>query len=135
MKKLIVAATLLAIAGAGIQTAKAGDREWATAGKILTGVVAGAVIANAVNAQPATYSASYYSHSTPAYAYCPPPTYCPPPPRVLVVPAPVVCAPSPVIVYRTPVYVAPQPVVSVTFGNHYDRHGKHSGHGKRHHRR
>ena len=128
----------VAIAAAGIQTAKAGDKEWATAGKILTGVVAGAVIANAVSAQSATYSASYCNYGTPAYVYSPHPVYCPPPPRVIVGPAPIVCAPSPVIVYRTPVCVTPQPVVSVTFGKHYDRHDMHSGHhdhGKRHHRR
>lgn len=121
MKKMILAATLLAIAGANLQTAHAGDREWATAGKILTGVVAGAVLASAVNAQPVTYSASYYSYHppvyvqpAPVYSYCPPP----PPPRVIVMPAPVVVAPSPVIVYRTPVRVAPQPVVSINLGYH-----------------
>lgn len=119
MKKIVLAATILAIAGANLQTARAGDREWATAGKILTGVVAGAVLASAVNAQPVTYSASYYGyhppvyvHPAPVYTYCPPP----PPPRVVVMPAPVVIAPSPVIVYRTPVRIAPQPVVSVNLG-------------------
>ncbi len=40
-----IAATVLAIAGANLQTAKAGDKEWATAGKILTGGGAGAASA------------------------------------------------------------------------------------------
>jgi hypothetical protein len=98
----------------------------------LTGVVAGAVIANAVIAQPVTYSASYYCYGTPAYPYNPPPVYYPPPPpappRIVVAPAPVACAPSPVIVYRSHACVIPQPVISVTFGRYHDRPGKHLGH-------
>lgn len=128
MKKMIVIAVALAFAGAQVQTAKAGDREWATAGKILTGVAIGAVIASAANAH-ASYSVSYSS----APAYCPPPVvFAPPPrvmcappvvyvpPRVVCAPPPVVYVPRPVVVYRPPVVCAP-PVVHVS----YDRHGSH----------
>ena len=103
MKRMILAATVLAMAGANLQTAKAGNHEWATAGMILTGVVAGAVI-------------------TSAPAYCPPPravVYAPP--RV-VCPLPVVYAP-PMVVYRSLV-CAPPPVVVVNYGHHGGyRHG------------
>lgn len=134
MKKLVLVAAVVALAAAQVQTAKAGDREWATAGKILTGVAVGAVVASAINAN-ASYSVTYSS----APAYCPPPApvivapapvvYCPPPvvyapPRVVYAPAPAYC-PPPVVVYRAPVYCPPPRVV------YYDRHGP-RGHGHGH---
>ena len=45
MKKLMLATLALALAGMNVQTAKAGDCEWATVGKVLTGVAAAVVIA------------------------------------------------------------------------------------------
>lgn len=134
MKKLIVVAAALAFAGAQIQTARAGDREWATAGKILTGVAIGAVIAGAVDSH-ASYSVTYSS----GLAYCPPPrVVCPPPvvyvpPRLVYAPR-VVCAPPPLVVYRPPVVCAP-PVRYVAYDRH-DSHG-HGHHGRydRHDRR
>lgn len=145
MKKMIVVAAVLALTGAQIQTANAGDREWATAGKILTGVAIGAVIAGAANAH-ASYSVSYSS----APAYCPPPVVVAPPPRVgcappvVYVPPRVVCAPPPVVYvprpvvgYRPPVVCAP-PVVPVSHGRHvahgyvqYDRHDRRGYRGHR----
>lgn len=125
MKKLIVVAAVLAFAGAQFQTAKAGDREWATAGKILTGVAIGAVIAGAVDSH-ASYSVTYSSGP----AYCPPPrVVCPPPvvyvPQRVVYAPPVVCAPPPVVVYRPPVVCAP-PVRYVVYDRHDSRgHGHH----------
>ncbi len=107
---------MVALAGASLQTAKAGDREWAVAGRVLTGVVAGAVIASAIDAR-ADYSVSY-RYGAPAY--CAPRTvvYAPvPPPRVVYVLAPVV-------VYREPVVVAPRAYVSVGYGY---RHGHRYG--------
>jgi len=71
MKKLILAATIVALTGASLQTAKAGDREWAVAGKVLTGVAVGAVIASAIDSR-ANYSVSY---SCSAPAYCAPRAY------------------------------------------------------------
>src|SRR5437870_581233 len=105
MKKMIFALMTLAVAGATVQTASAGDREWATAGKVLTGVVAASVITQALAPRPSYYAApGYYAYPAPAYSYnsCPPPR--------------VVCAlPPPVVVYRPPVYVAP-PVVTFRLG-------------------
>src|SRR5438128_10517959 len=122
MKKLIETLAALAVVAGGMQKASAGDREWATAGKILTGVVAGAVIARAV--EPA-----------PVYTYQPVTYYAPPPP-----PAPVYVQPAPVVFYAPPVCVRPAPVVvyaappppvfsfSIGFGGGY-RHWPHHRHG------
>jgi hypothetical protein len=127
MKKLILATTILALAGMNVQTAKAGDREWATVGKVLTGVAAVGVIANALDCPPARVSVSYSTYAAPTYTYCPPPArvvYAPP---VVYAPARVVYAPPPVVVYPPPVWVAPQPVVHVRYG-HFRRHGYGHGH-------
>jgi len=100
MKKTLIVAAVIALAGMQMQTARAGEREWATAGKILTGVAIGAAIVSAVDAH-ASYSVTYSSG----------PAYCPPPARVVYAPAPVVCAPPPVVVVPAPVMCAPRPVV------------------------
>lgn len=110
MKKWILTATAVGLVALGTQSARAGDREWATVGKVLTGVAAGVVIARAVDAQP-TYASVSYGYAAPSYSVSytvstPPP--CPPP--VVYAPAPVVYAPAPVVVYR-PVVCAPRPVV------------------------
>ena len=118
MKKMILALTTLAIAGAGVQKASAGGcgDGWCTAAAVLGGVTAGLVVGQALAPRPAYYVApapTYYA--TPGYGY----TYYAPPAQPAVVyaaPAPVVyAAPAPVVVYRAPVYVA-RPVVSVRFG-------------------
>lgn len=142
MKKTMMIAAVAALAGMQIQTARAGDREWATAGKILAGVAIGAAIVSAVDAH-ASYTVTYSS----APAYCPPPApvvYAPPravcaPAPVVVRPAPVVCAPAPVVVYRPPVICAPPPVVvyrpavvcSPPVRVKHHRHHGHSHHGWR----
>jgi hypothetical protein len=113
MKKLTTALMVLAVTAAFTQTARAGDREWATAGKVLTGVIAGAAIVHALQPQPTcVYTA-------------PPVVYAP-------TPAPVVYAPPPpqVVVYAAPVYLRPPPIVSVHFGMGY-RHHHFRGHGCR----
>src|SRR5467141_3679410 len=92
MKTLIATLATAALLAGGTQRAAAGDREWATAGKILTGVVAGAVIASAI--EPA-----------PVYTYQPATWYAPPPP--------VYVQPAPVVVYSAPVCVPPAQVVVV----------------------
>jgi len=122
MKKLILATTILAMAGMNVQKAKAGDCEWATAGQILTGVVAGAVIASAINSH-AGYSVGY-SYGVPAY--CPPPMM---PPRAVYVPASVVYAPPPAVVFQAQA-CAPWSVVAVNFGY---RGGHHHGWKHSHH--
>ncbi len=104
MKTLIATLATAALLAGGTQRAAAGDREWATAGKILTGVVAGAVIASAI--EPA-----------PAYTYQSATWYAPPPP-VYVQPAPVVVYSTPVCLRPAPVIVLapPRPVVGFSFG-------------------
>lgn len=130
MKRTMLIAAVVALAGMQIQSARAGDREWATAGKILTGVAIGAAIVSAVDAH-AGYSVTYSTGP----AYCPPPApvvYAPAPvvcvPRpVVFVPAPVVCAPRPVVVYRPAVVCAPP--VRVAHYSQSDRgHRGHRGH-------
>jgi len=123
MKNSIAIFSLAALAAASIPNASAGDREWATVGKILTGVAAAHVIAHAVQPAPVYVS-------TPAVV-----AYAPPPPPVVVAPAPVVYyAPAPVVAYAPPVCVpapvvmaprfCPPPFVSVNvgFGHHHRRH-------------
>ena len=103
MKKMILTGTvILALAGASLQSARAGDREWATVGKVLTGVaVAGLIVAASDGHVQGSVS---YSYSTPAD--CPP---CPPPPP----PCPSYCPPPapPVVYYPPPVMIAPPPIV------------------------
>lgn len=129
MKKLILATTVLALAGMNLQTAKAGDREWATAGKVLTGVAVGAAIVNAIDCGPSHVSVSY-SYNAPVYCARPArtvvvtraPVGYAPPPRVVYVP------PRPAVVYRP---VAPvRPVLVRTHGRHQEArgYGWHRGH-------
>lgn len=84
MKKMLLIGMVAALAGAPALEVRA-DSGWATAGKILTGVVIGSALTYACTA--------------------------PPPPVVYVPPAPVVVAAPPVIVQTYPAYVAPPVVV------------------------
>jgi hypothetical protein len=59
--KLITATTLALVAAANVQSSMAGDREWATAGKVLTGIAAASIITRALEPRPAV-------------VYAPPPT-------------------------------------------------------------
>jgi hypothetical protein len=104
MRKMILTGTvILALAGASLQSARAGDREWATVGKVLTGVAAVGLVAAIVNG----HAQGSVSYSYGAPAYCPPPappcnyTYCPAPAQQ------VVYCPPPAVVYRAPMVVYP----------------------------
>jgi len=100
MKKMILTGTVIfALAGASLQSACAGDREWATVGKVLTGVaVAGLIVAASDGHAQCSVN---YTYGAPVYCPpCPPPpppcsyNYCPPPaPPVVYCPSPVVIAP------------------------------------------
>src|SRR5450432_3813941 len=111
MKTMILTGTvILALAGASLQSARAGDREWATVGQVLTGVaVAGLVVAAADGHVQGNVN---YSYSAPAY--CPPPAppvvYCPTPPPVVYCPPAVVVQPRPVVYYPQPVVAYGAPV-------------------------
>ncbi|MCX8092078.1 MAG: hypothetical protein N3I86_14290 [Verrucomicrobiae bacterium] len=124
MKTLVVVLSVLALAGTSLQTARAGDREWATVGKILTGVAIGAVVAGALDAAPVHASVSYTCVAPapcppPAVVYCPPPpppvVYCPPPP-----PPPVLYCPPPrrIVVYEPACPPAPVVFVKKTHPRH-----------------
>ena len=101
MKKLILTGTvILALAGASLQSARAGDREWATVGKVLTGVaVAGLIVAAADG-----HAQANMSYTCGATVYCPPPA---PPCNYYPTPPTVVYCPPPFVVYRAPVVVYP----------------------------
>ena len=102
MKKMMLISAVVALVGTQIQTARAGNREWGAAGRVLTGVAAGVVIASDVDARE-NYSAGYYGYNRSGcsenyrYNYCPPPVVCYRPPVVYAPRA--YCAP-PVVVYR-----------------------------------
>lgn len=100
MKTAVLAVTVLTLATASLGPAQAGDREWATAGKVLTGVVSAGVIADAIRPhyrETVVYQAPppqvVYVPATPPVAYYPAPAA-----RVCVLP------PAPVCVVRAPVY-------------------------------
>ena len=110
MKKMILTgAVVLALAGANLQTARAGDREWATVGKVLTGAALVGLVAAAMDGH------AQGSVSSPcAVAPCCTPlcNYQP------AAPPQVVYCPTPAIVYRAPVMVYP----SCRYARHQERH-------------
>ena len=116
MKKTIAIFGLSALTAATVQTAFAGDREWATVGKVLTGVAAVHVLSHALQPAP-VYPTTVYAAPPPVYLVAPAPVV--PPAPVYLPPAPVVFYPQPVYV-APPVYVTPRfyapPVVSFHFG-------------------
>lgn len=103
--------TVLAVAAAGMPAARAGDREWAVAGKILTGLVVVSAINHALADEPRC-SPVYYPEPAPCRSYDYRYNYCPPPPPRVFYAPPVCYAPPPVVVYRAPVCYAPAPGVS-----------------------
>jgi len=126
---LLLAAAVTAASGTRVS---AGDREWAVAGKVLTGVVAASVVARALDPGPPVYVAP--APCAPV-VYAPPPVvYVPPAPVVVCAPAPVYCPPPPVYyappvrVYRYPAPVIYRPGVRVEIG--WGGHGRGHGHGR-----
>ncbi len=119
MKKLTTGLMVLAVAVALTQTARAGDREWATVGKVLAGVVLGAAIVHAVPPQPT------YAYTAPPVVYAPAPVpvvYAPRP--VIYTPAPIFYAlpPPPIVVCSTPIHGRSAPMVRLQFGNGHGHH-------------
>lgn len=95
MKTAVLTVTVLALGAATMMPVRAGDREWATAGKVLTGVVAIGVIAHAL--QPHGERTVVYQAvpETVVYAPVPRPFFDCPAPRVLVAPVRVVYVSAP----------------------------------------
>ena len=122
-KSVMAVITALAIIAASHQSAYAGDREWATAGKVLTGVVAGAVLLKAFEPAPVYYQSTTY-YSPPVVQVVAPPAVYIQPARVVMSPPPVLVQPAPIYVPAVPVYVAPRPTVSFHFGfgGHHHHH-------------
>ncbi len=92
-----------AFAAATVQSASAGDKEWATAGKVLTGLFAAKVIHDIAQPRPVVVmqSASVYVQPAPVVVAQP---------QIITVPAPVVVQPQQVTVQPQIVYVQPAPV-------------------------
>ena len=88
MKKFMLGSVLSAVLAT--QSVKAGDREWAVVGKVLTGVATFTVIDRIVN----------------------------PPQPVVVYQQPVVVYQQPVVVYHQPVVVQPTPTVAYVSAPH-----------------
>jgi hypothetical protein len=126
MKNSIAILSLTALAAASVQTVSAGNREWATVGKVLTGVAAVHVISHALQPAPV------YVSAPPQVVYVPAPA-----PVVVAHPVPVYYypQPAPVVVYAQPVYVPhpvvvapyfrPPPFVNVSFGFGHHHHRRH----------
>ncbi len=120
MKKVVTALAVCGLLIAGTQQSHAGDREWATAGKVLTGIIAGAVIAKSFEPAPVVYqpAPTVVYQSAPVVVQQPQVVYTQP---VVYQPAPVILQPAPVVVYRpAPIYYSPVPVVTrqYSFGHH-----------------
>lgn len=127
MKKVVTALAVCGLLIAGTQQSHAGDREWATAGKVLTGVIAGAVIAKSFEPAPVVYqpAPTVVYQSAPVVVQQPQVVYTQPQvvytQPVVYQSAPVIVQPAPVVVYRpAPVYYSPVPVVTrhYSFGHH-----------------
>jgi hypothetical protein len=107
-KKMILGVAAAAILNAGTPSVNAGDCEWATAGKILTGVFAGTVLARALEPAPCpAYTTTVYPAPTVVYQT---PVATQPAPNV-VYQTPVVAQASPTVVYQTAAVVQPATVV------------------------
>jgi hypothetical protein len=128
--KILTATTLALVAAANVQSSMAGDREWATAGKVLTGIAAASIISHALEPHPAVVytpppaTVVYQTVPTTTTAYVtsqpvatvPNAPYIPAAPTVgtqtVVVQQPQVVYQQPAVVYApAPVVYAPTPVV------------------------
>ena len=121
----LLLATALGL-GAVAPRAMAGDREWAVAGKVLTGLAAASVVSRILDPAPCAGTTAVVYQQPPVYVVAPPPpvvvapapvappapvAYAAPAPPVVYATPPVVYAAPPVVYAAPPVYVAPPPVV------------------------
>ena len=104
---MIAIFSLAAVSAASVQTATAGDREWATAGKVLTGLVAAHTLARVLEPAPVYQTTTYYAQP-PVYVQTQPVYAQQPVPQIAN--APTVGAAPAIVYYQQPVYVQTQPV-------------------------
>jgi hypothetical protein len=107
MKKLISLVITCAILNSTILQTSAGDREWATVGKILTAVAAVSILGVVHEPPPVVVYTQPVIYQPPVVVYTQPVIYQPP---VVVYTQPVIYQ-SPVVVYTQPVIYQPHPVV------------------------
>jgi hypothetical protein len=105
MKRLIGTAAALAILGVTTPNASAGVHEWATAGKVLTGVGAGLLITRALTPEPV------YVAPAPVVVQQPTVVYQQPGPVVYQYPQQVVYRQPQQVVYQQPVQTVPNAAV------------------------
>jgi hypothetical protein len=112
------ALTWMAVAGmmaTSTPTTKAGDREWAVAGKVLTGVAVGSILTRAFCEPPPPPPPTvvvYTAPPAPVVVTTPTVTYAQPAATVVAQPTVVYAQPAPTVVYAQPTVVyAPAPVV------------------------
>jgi hypothetical protein len=113
MKKALMTVTAAALVSATAPGLHAGDREWATAGKVLAGVGAGLLLTRALQPEPVYAAPPVYVNPAPVVVHQPATViYQAPPVQQVVVQQQVqyVPAPQPVVVQQ-PVYVQPAPTV------------------------
>jgi hypothetical protein len=127
--KILTATTLALVAAADVQSSMAGDREWATAGRVLTGIAAASIISHALEPRPAvvyapppttvvyqtvptTTTSVVTSQPVAPIANAPVVPAAPAVGQTVVVQQPQVVYQQPAVVYApTPVVYAPAPVV------------------------
>ncbi|MGZ8938644.1 MAG: hypothetical protein ACXW32_05475 [Limisphaerales bacterium] len=152
MKRALITVTTLALLGASVPRVEAGDKEWATAGKVMAGVGAGLLLAKAFELEPVYVERVYspppvYVNPAPVvYQHAPVVVHQPvqqvvvqqprttvvytQPAQTVVVQQPVVYQPAPVIYAPAPVVYAPAPVIYHPAPVYY---GRPVYHGPRHH--
>lgn len=132
MKKLISLVITCAILNSTILQTSAGDREWATVGKILTAVAAVSVLRVVHEPPPVVVYTQPVMYQPPVVVYTPPVIYQPP---VVVYTQPVIYQPHPIVYMQSPVYCYPVTPSRVYYGTHLNIYTKsHSRHVNRLHK-
>ena len=128
--KTLIVLTACIVSLASLQPVQAGDRGWATTGKVLTGVVAGSILLNALDCAASPPATVYYAPAPVAYAPAAAVVYAQAP-QPVVCAQPVVYAPAPAIYYSRPAanyygrpMVYPYPV-AIRYGHGGARYYRH----------
>ncbi|MSU61554.1 MAG: hypothetical protein EXS31_04015 [Pedosphaera sp.] len=124
MKQVFAVLIAATVASASVYHVSAGDREWAVAGKVLTGVVAASVISRAFEPVPVYRAPVVYAAPARVVVYSSPPISIVQPAPVVIYQQPMYVQPAPVYVVPRTVYMAP-PLVSFRLGFGHHHHGHH----------